>query len=316
MVPERAMTMRHAPLSRALPACLLATALLAGCGAPPAADDDPRRLVSGLEWPTLSVKTTPSEPHELTGAIQVTWKDGLFAIAAEAEPQLRHRMVVSGRDVYVNQVEGMGWTRFTLDQGVQPNSPRLALWDLPRLAADPAARVEATTAGTTLNATVTVDVDTWRGPATLRTEVGAVAGRVVWARQETAFDAESPFTFRFDGKAFPFTPAVPPGARTVAEVNVGIGPAQAGHRDVILLLKDYQKTHACQVPDEPSPESLRLELLTSQKEWPANAYTGEPLAAGDRPGDFGWTRRGASDATYVGWGWDGALVSQTFGSNC
>jgi hypothetical protein len=310
------MTMSVLPSGAMTVVAVVAAVVVAGCGAPAPGGDDPRSLVAALAWPTLSVKTTPSEPHELTGAIQVAWQDGLFAIAAEAEPQLRHRMVVQGKDVYINQVPGMGWTRFTLAEGVQPNSPRLVLWDLPRLAADPAAQVEATQDGDTLNATVTVEVQTWRGPATLRTEIGAVAGRVVWARQETAFDAEAPFTFRFDGKPFPFAPAVPEGARTVAQVNAGIGPAQAGHRDVILLLKEYQKTHACQVPDEPSPESLRIELLTSQKEWPANAYTGQPLAAGDRPGDFGWTKRGASDATYVGWGWDGALVSQTFSATC
>ena len=315
MVPERALTMAPRALSGSLAMAVVAT-LLAGCGAPPPDGNGPRSLVAALEWPTLSAKTTPSEPHEVTGAIQVTWKDGLFAIAAETEPQLRHRMVVSGQDVYVNQVPGMGWTRFRLADAVQPNNPRLVMWDLPRLVSDPEAQINATVDGETLNATVTVQVETFRGPGTVRTEIGAVGGRVVWARQETALDAEAPFTFRFDGKAFPFTPAVPQGAKTVVEVNAGIGPSQAGHRDVILLLKDYQKTHACQVPDEPSPESLRLELLTSQKEWPDNAYTGQPLTPGDRPGDFGWIKRGASDATYVGWGWDGALVSQTFGPNC
>lgn len=313
--PARARRAGAAPPATAL-AALLALGLLAGCAQAPPPGDDPRLLVAALQWPSLAVKTTPTEPNEATGDIRVTWQGGVFAVAADVEPQLRHRMVVQGRTAYVNQVPGMGWTRFGLDDPVPANSPRLVLWDLPRLASDPSAQVAAVQEGDRLNATVTVEVRTWRGPATLRTEVGAVGGKVVWARQTTPFDPETPFLFRFDGTPFPFPAAVPAASRTVLEVNSGLAAAQATHRDVILLVKDYQRTHACQVPDEPSADSLRVELLTGRKEWPDNAYTLEPLSAGDRPGDFGWTKRGPTDATYVGWGWDGALVSQTYGPNC
>ena len=300
----------------AVAALLVTVTAAAGCGEPAADPVGDRELVASLRWPTMTVRTTPNEPHEATRPIQASWPPGTFAIWAEAEPELRHRMVVRDGVVYYNQVAGMGWTRFGLDDLVPANSVRLVLWDLPKALADPAMTLYANQTGNVLNVTAVGTLDTPRAPIPVRIEVGAVDGMVVWARESSASASEAPFTFRYDGIALPFDPVVPAGARPLAEVNERNQAAHRGHVDVIKLLQAYARNHACQMPDRPSKDSLALEMLAAGKTWPTNAFTGQELAVGSTPGDMGWTKSGPMDAQYIGWGWDGALVSQAFTPTC
>lgn len=291
-------------------------AALAGCSADPEQARSPRELAAGLSWPTLTVHTTPAEAFEATRPIHVTWQPGTFAIWAEAEADLRHRMVVTGRDVFYNQVAGMGWTRFSLDDRVAPNSPRLVLWDLREALAAPSMDLTVNETGNLLTFTATGTLATSQGKLPVRIDLGAVDGRVAWARLESEYAMEAPFTFRDEGTPFPFDPVVPQVSLPYGEATTRNVVANSGHVTVIKLLQEYARNHACTVPDEPSPESMRLELLASGKEWPRNAFTDEPLRTGSGSGDMGWSKKGPSEANYVGWGWDGALVSQTYTAAC
>ena len=297
----------------ALAALLLLPLAGAGCS-DPGTDGDGRAAVEALQWPTLAVRTTPAEAFETTGPIQVSWPPGMVAIFAEREPSLRPHMVRVGDTVYVNSQPGMGWTQFPITSQAPVNSPRMVAWDLPRVLAG--MDVNVTRSGTTLNVTAHGTVVTAQGSAPVSIEVGAVDGKVVWARLSSTTMAEAPFTFRYDGTPLPFTPAAHPEARTIPDVATRNQAGALGHADVIKLLQAYARNHGCAVPDKPSPDSLAIELLASNKKWPDNAFTGAPLAVGSQPGDIGWTKSGPTDANYIGWGWDGALVTQGFRATC
>lgn len=293
---------------------LLPILLLAGCSgptAPPAGD--PRAAVAALQWPTLSVHTTPSEPAERAGTNIVTWGAGTFAVYSQSEADLSRKSVVaSGGAVYTTDND-VGWTRAEFGRSIRL-SPRLILWDLQTVLADPGVHVEVRPEGDVLNATATGRMES-RG-WDVAVQLGAVAGRVTWAREEAQVGRESPFTFRAEGAAFPFPPVAPPAFRDESEVGALNDRARAAHVQVIQLIQAYARNHAGTVPDEPSPSSMALELAASGQPWPDNPFTDRPLAKGDGPGDFVWAKCGPFDALYGGRGFDSYLVSQTFRSSC
>jgi hypothetical protein len=268
--------------------------------------------LAGLRWPDITVHVTPGEPFEVPRPIQLRWVDGTFAIASEGEPDLRTRSVLRDGVAYVNQDEGMGWTRFGLDEKVPENTARFVLLDFPRLVTWPGLMVNATRSGPWLNATVAGSVEAMGIRLPVLLDLVTYGGEVRSGRLDSAAGVEAPYRFLAAETPFPFEPVPPESSLPSQEARNGNLAAHAGHVRLIRLIQNYTRTHAGLVPDEPSPESMQVELLTAGHPWPTNPFTGRPMAAGDRPGDFGWTKRGPREALYVGWGWDGALVSNSF----
>lgn len=306
------------PALAAFAATLLVAAPFAGCTEAPTGSLDGREALAALSWPTLRVHTTPSEPFESTGPIQVTWSGALFAVWAAVEPDLNRRSVVEGGEVYTNDQSGMGWTRQGLDEGMRSSrlSNRLALWNLPALLADPAFTVEGERSGAATNLTAAGKLQVGGRSMEVRVEVGAVGNEVVWVRETSQQARESPYTFRKDPEPFPFPVVRPANAMTTGEAAEGNLRAQSDHTFVVQMLRDHAFRSGGAVPDEPSPSSLAVELLASGKPWPRNAFTGASLAVGHGSGDIGWRKCGANDGAYTGWGWDSAVVFQSFGGGC
>lgn len=307
--------MRH-PLRRRplalLAVLLMAGPLLAGCSDPaPPPDNDARKVLASLQWPVLTVRTTPSEPFEQVRPNHVTWSNGIFAVASENEPDMSRRAVVDGTTSYSTDF-GRGWIRQEHPARHAMHN-RLALWDLKWVLEQPTMELKVTEVGNVANFTAIGKV----GPGwDVHAQLEAVDGQVRWGRLEAQVGRESPYTFLSEGVAFPFPPAVPAEWRSLDEVLTLQDSARSAHTTVILLLKDYARNRGGTMPEEPSASSLAVEMTASGRQWPNNPFTGRPLAVGTASGDIEWQTCGLRDARYGGLGYDSSLVIQSFGAGC
>jgi hypothetical protein len=292
-------------------AALLLAVPLSGCSG---ADSGREAALGSLRFPaTMRVATTPDDPFEAVGDLRVAWQGTVFAIASEGEGDLARRSVVDGALAYTTN-QGIAWTRHPWPESLGTVSARLLLWNVRALAEDPALAmtVEDTAEGRNLTFAGTLVRGVREYP--VRLELGVRGDDVVWARLDAPAGRESPFTFR-PVEGFPFPAQAPAASRTPDEASTGERASHPSHVQILGWIQDYRQTRGT-LPPEPSPDALRLQLLASGKEWPRNAFDGQPIANRRASGHFEWTRCGDQDGDYRGLGHDGILVQQVFGAGC
>lgn len=297
---------------------LLLPLALAGCsGADQPADPGPG-LATNLDFSgPMDVATTPDEPNEHRGFLRIAWgADGAFAIESESEPDLAHQTIAMGEDLFTTAT-GMGWVVQPLDGAVKEGrvSNRLVLWDLRALLSsgdldltvvEEGDRTHVTGAGMT-------------GPdrsLDVTFDLVARSGTIETAVVDSAQGREGPFTFRPATGPLAFTLARPTTARSLGEVRSLDGQAYDGHALVIRLVQDYAAKRAGVLPDKVDPDTLNVELLANGGSWPKGAYDGQAMRDGEQSGHFSWTRCGVTDGLYLGYGWDGPVITQSFGAGC
>ncbi|HJQ92799.1 MAG TPA: hypothetical protein VJ874_00780, partial [Candidatus Thermoplasmatota archaeon] len=280
----------------------MATAvLLAGCSsappAPPAAE---------MQWTPMAVELTSLQPPELLGTYHLAWREGRFGVLAEDVAGLPQHAVVEGSLLSTSAL-GQSWVRFPLAeyQATHPLAIRYTLWDLPRLL-DSAP--DSSGSGDVLTASLDLDAS---GDRETRLELRKESGRIVWGRVETPLDPEAPFTFtREDPHPFPM---VPEPSLEPLPADEGDARAQAGHQVLLGWIKESRGLLGA-YPEEVNPETLLLQSFN--QEWPTSPYDGKPMADVEQEGHFQWDRCSPEDATFVGLGWDGAILEESFGKGC
>lgn len=286
------------------PATLVATAtalLLAGCSsAPPAPPADE------MQWSPMTVELTSLQPPELLGQYHLAWREGRFGVLAEGVPGLPQHAVVEG-PILSTSTLGQAWIRHPLAeyQATHPLAIRYTLWDLPRL-------LDSAPDGSESDGVLTASLDLdGQGGRETRLELGKEAGRIVWARVETPLDPEAPFTFtREDPHPFPM---VPEPALEPVPADDGDSRAKAGHQVLLGWIRGSRDLLGS-YPEEVNPDTLLLQSLNQP--WPTSPYDGKPMADIEQEGHFQWDRCSAEDATFIGLGWDGAILEETFGKGC
>jgi hypothetical protein len=262
----------------------------------------------------LAVETTPGESEEHRGALQVAWSADGFAVSSESEPDLAHRSLVFGNDAYTSG-QGMGWLHVPLASAVQSGtvSNRLVLWDLRAILRDGGVRlaVQGLQGGSRVQADGTVQ------GLEVHLDMTVLDGRIQEAHLASPQARESPFTFRpAAGVDVGFAIERPALSKEKAEVDAANPLSQSGHAQVVQWIRAYAQKRAGLVPDQVDAQALSVEVVASGKGWPTNAYDGSPLANREESGHFSWKKCGSQDGRYVGYGWDGALLVQSFGRGC
>lgn len=282
-------------------AAALAALALPGCSsappAPPAGD---------LQWSPMAVELTSLQPPELLGQYHLAWREGRFGVLAEGVAGLPQHGVVEG-PILSTSTLGQAWVRFPLAeyQATHPMAIRYTLWDLPTLLD---AAPDASESGGVL--TASLDLDGKDGRET-SLELRKEAGRIVWGRVETTLDPEAPFTFtREDPHPFPM---VPEPSLEPLPADDGDARARAGHEVLLGWIRESRALLGS-YPAEVNPDTLLLQAFN--EEWPASPYDGKPMADIEQEGHFQWDRCSAEDATFVGLGWDGAILEESFGKGC
>jgi hypothetical protein len=297
---------------------LLSPLALAGC----MGSDEPAGrgtdLAAALDFSRpMDVETTPDEANEFRGFLRVAWAaDGTFAVESETEPDLPRQAIVQDGSLYTSAT-GMGWVVQSLDAAVgeRQASNRLVLWDLRSLIAGGDLRLTVTEEGERIR--ISGAGKTGPGDAMEVTlDVVAKAGVVETAEVDSPQGREGPFTFRPANGPLAFPIARPTEVRPLAEVRSLDGQAYDAHVQVIQLIQDYAAKRAGVLPDRIDADTLGVELLASGGSWPEGAYDGEALHDGRESGHFTWTRCAVADGLYQGYGWDGAVVTQSYGAGC
>lgn len=298
------------PWAVAFAAILLAS--LSGCAGPPAPPpgDDLRAEVVGLRYPPLFVKPTPGEPFEVPGNSSLQWSDGLFAVESrDPYAGIPKYSVISGPTLYSTNFN-MGWRAEAYPS--EHLSVVLAMWDLPKLASDPALNVKVERTGGVANYTLTGTVERALRESTVLLQIAARDGTVFWAHLLATDTPEAPFTF-FPGPPVGFPVQVPDRFLDYSTIRKNDEVADERHRHIAQLIRDYIDNHAGFVPESVDPQTLAVEVLASGKPWPKNVYTGEDMREEQSSGNFYWCSA-SRDGQYIGLGFDGLGMSRTFGS--
>lgn len=282
---------------------------LSGCLSHGSASAGP---VPALEFPVMSVTTVPLEPLEGRGVLVVAWQDGRMGVSTLHEGGMPPQAVVAGPTLYESQA-GMAWTSWSRATYAQSTARgfRYLAWDAPTLLAQ--AHVTTATA-TWFHATSSYTVGDRVQPVTL--DVNHTGATVVDIRIATPQDPESPYTLRPAGAAFPFPMAVPAVFRPAPEVTELDGKARDGHGVLLGLVAAYGKDHGGTLPDTLTPDSLRVEMVSSGAQWPTDPYDDQPLHERVASGHFHWVHCSLGDGLYEGYGWDGPTVRFAFGRGC
>ena len=290
--------------ARAGVALVIAAASLAGC----AGGGSEHASVPFLELGTMELKTTPVEAFEATGPIRLTWHGGLFAAFVALEDRMDHFVVVQGGDVFSSNLQ-MGWVHHPLPAYTELNrNYRYLVWDVATLLAH-VESVEATPDGFQAVANIQVG----DAPTTVRLTVSHAGAQVSRIIIETGLDPESPYTLAPSSAALPFDVRVPAGAKEADDVVAGDTAARSGHAQIIGWIRQY-KAQIGRVPDTVDANTLAVQRLGAA--WPQNPYAQRDMQNARVSGDFTWARCSDQDASYIGWGWDGSPVGDSFGRGC
>lgn len=308
--------------TRGLLAVLLAVlvaAPLAGCTQPtpePGSTSRPDGLPA-IDWSQpLAVATVPTDPGERTGQLRVAWNAQAFAVWNERETDLDHSTLVLGDGVFTSNAR-MGWTQRPLEAARSGElSNRLVLWDLRGLLAEPGLDREATANGTGTDIVVRGRIDPSGLALTVEAQLHVEGGRVVRAVVRSPQGREAPYTFTPAPEAFPFDLVRPSHVLPQEAVAQGNGRAQPAHVQIIQLVQAYSRNHAGTMPDRIDAQTLRVEVAQSGKAWPVDVFDDTPVSQREESGHVHWTRCGLAGADYIGYGWDGALITQAFNGGC
>jgi hypothetical protein len=269
-----------------------------------------------IQWDrVLEVDTTADEPWEYRGFIRIGWGADAFAIHDEAERDLPAMGLRVG-DRFYSTENGMGWivtTRAEVQEQVTL-SPRFLFWDLRALVEGASKRSERQDGDdTVVTASGTVKIRGEGHPYDLTIRH---RGSIVAARLEAPAARESPFTFRPSDAKIPFPLTVPKAVLAASEAQQGTAQSRDQHAFLIGLIQSHTDRPGQSLPDRVTAEDMRVELLASGRSWPANAFDGSPLRSTEASGHFRWTKCGAEDGRYEGFGWDGVILSQNWGRGC
>jgi hypothetical protein len=300
--------------------CALAALVMSGCfgaGAPHQDPADVAREVAGLTFPVLLVHTTPIEAEGTRNDIFVAWSASAFAIASGAEPDLARKNLVSDGQAY-QTFSGMGWMKTDAAAGIGAGqvSNRLMLWDLRAIFTDTRLALTRAAAGADVQYKATGTLQA--GSKTLHLDAVLVAsqGRVTSATVASPEGRESPFSFQATDQPLGFDATVPPLWRERADVQARDAQAKDRHTTILQLVASYARTHAGTLPQDLTPESLRVELTAANQQWPVGAYDDAAMHEAATSGQFHWTRCTLQDGLYQGHGWDSDVLRYAFGKGC
>ncbi len=263
--------------------------------------------VPELDWQPMALVTVPLEPWEARGTIQVAWSGDLMGVYTRGEGGMPAMAIRDGDALYTSQT-GMGWTSWDLASYVEQQGRgfRYLAWDAPALLSD--GRVSATPGqvhagssfqmhGKDIEAVVAVN------------HSGTQVTQVVI---DTPADPESPFTLTPLLKPFPFDVAIPL-SKTPADIEHLNAQARDGHTSILAWIKDYRAKFGS-LPQDVSAQGLALQRLNEP--WPTNPYDSQPMRNEQASGHFAWNWCSAQDASFHGYGWDGAPLNEDFGLAC
>ncbi|MCA1819708.1 MAG: hypothetical protein LC620_06645 [Halobacteriales archaeon] len=285
---------------------LCAVPALAGCasqsGPGPAA-------VPALHFPPMDLATIPLEPFEARGILRVAWEGGLMGVQTQREGGMPRFAVRQGDTLFTTQAQ-MGWTQWPLPEyaASQLRGFRYLAWDVPQLLAH-ATRVSDS--GGLLQASATYQVGERAVEATVEVEHdGAEVRKAVVTTPE---DPESPYTLTPAPAGLEFPLQVPAPVRTAAEVQDLDAKAREGHVAILRWIETYRQQLG-RLPQDVSDQGLAVQHVGSP--WPASPYDGAPMRSHVASGHFQWRYCSAQDASFSGFGWDGAPLNQGFGRGC
>jgi len=265
--------------------------------------------VPALDFVPMSLETVPLEPAEGRGVIALAWDAGRMAVATHNEGGMPAQAVRDGATLYTTQA-GMGWTRWDLDAYTvsSPRGFRYIVWDLPALLAH-----ATVTSASPTRFTATAPVTVSGRASEVAIAVNHTGPAIADAQLRTPLDPESPFTLRPLGHALPFAAAVPSPARPADEVARLDGAARDGQARILGWIQSY-KDQTGRLPQDVSADGLVVQRLGQP--WPSDPYDGKPMANQVASGHFQWLRCSDADASFHGFGWDGAPLNQDYGTGC
>lgn len=245
------------------------------------------------------------------GNVTVAW-GGAFAITFPPAAGVPTHHILTD-DAHYTSRTGTGWV-VTPPEGDFP--PGAASWvrllDLRWLLRQPdlSIRSEGVGGGTAITATGTATIGA--DPHAIDLRLHAVDDRIRSARL-TVDDPGSPFLFKVYPLGAPVAPEVPARALTPEERLPLDDEAHAAHQKILGWVGAAEEREGTP-PQEVTPQ--RLSRYMGSERWPANPFTGAPVAGTGQSGDFVWRTCGSANAVYRGLGWDGALVHAPFGGGC
>ena len=301
-----------------LPIFLLAALTFAGCVGDESAAVRQRALTELKFNGVMNVATTPTEAEEFRGFIRIGWSADGFGIDSQTEPDLTKWTVVENGTAYTTNT-GMGWTHRPLEEvgaGRNKMSTRLLLWDLRSLLQDPALQQVVEEVG--MEVVYRVSGITVQHGQQLEVDLRVVArdGVIRSAHLESPNGRESPYTFSPSRDEMRFKIKAPEESLDPPAIQTGDVDAYQGHTLLIQMIKDFQTTRAGYLPETLTPDTMQLELARRGGQWPASPYDGEAMRSVALSGHFQWQRCQPQDGKLVGLGWDGLVISQTFGKGC
>src|SRR6185369_13147329 len=89
--------------------------------------------------------------------------------------------------------------------------------------------------------------------------------------------------------------------------------ARQGHAAILGWIHQY-KDQLGSLPQDVSSQGLAVQRL--DKPWPTDPYDGQPMRNQLASGEFGWSWCSGQDASFHGYGWDGAPLNEDFGRGC
>lgn len=297
-----------------LPAIALVAFLLAGCSnARPQSDVEAQAIIGDLQWEgVFDVRAASTESNP--GFMRIAYEDGFFAIDNEKELGLASHILVDDQRV-VTSTTGKRWVLWTKGEAIARSeiSEWVLVWDLKTVlqAKSTVLRLGDEPGGVEATATLRLgahDVD-------FTYKVLVRGDRIVEATISGKDLREGPHVIRPSSATLRFATTWPDALTILdgGDVTRGDEASREAHGFVAGLIEQYCRTRAGQIPPSVDAQTLRVELTLSGQPWPMNAYDGQPLAAGDDPGDFTWTRETANRGTYEGNGWDGPIQREDYG---
>lgn len=280
---------------------------LAGC-----AGDSPgpgSAAVPELHFPPMDLATVPLEPFEARGIMRVAWEGGLMGVQTQREAGMPRFAIRQGDTLFTTQAQ-MGWTQWALADHVAAHlrGYRYLAWNVPDLLAR---ATEVSDSGGHLEARSTFRVGARTATATLVVE--HEGGEVRRAVVTTPEDPESPYTFTPAPAGLDVPLRVPERARPVAEVQELDARAREGHVAILGWIQKH-KDQLGRLPQDVSDQGLAVQHVGAP--WPASPYDGAPMRSQVASGHFEWRYCSDRDASFSGFGWDGAPLNQSFGRGC
>jgi hypothetical protein len=262
-------------------------------------------------WSDLEVRTTPLESFEQAGTNLVRFGEDVTFIYVEREDGMHRYAILDGHRLLVSNFL-QGFTEYALEDYPSFRTYRYQLWDANGVL-DQSNVIREVDENTTV---VHSSMSTPQGNDEVTLTFDFDGPNLRSLRMDTGLDPESPYTFTPATQPFPkgFGVEMPTNVLSPQEVDEKDELARAGHVEIIQWIDAYV-SQTGSTPENVDESTLRLQMGLSGQ-WPTNPYNDQDMARSEQSGDFRWLRCSGSDATYLGYGWDGSPIGTSYGRGC